>query len=163
MKRWCWRICLIVFFVSGFAQAALSQPDQSLSATTRCQTCGMFVAKYPNWISVLVLEDNTSRYFDGVKDLMVFVLNSPYYGVAQEDLREIWVKDYYSLDWIDGRQCFYVVGSDVYGPMGHDFIPFATKKAALNFQQDHHGTEIVTFSSISSQRVESMRVGQKMR
>jgi copper chaperone NosL len=163
MKMYCCTILFVSMIVLSLPLMTLAQPEQSLSSTTRCQICGMFVAKYPNWISVITLDDATSRYFDGVKDLMVFILNSGSYGVAPERVQDIWVKDYYSLEWIDGRQCFYVIGSDVYGPMGHEFIPFSTEKAALNFQKDHHGTEILTFASITIQRVESLRVGQKMR
>jgi len=40
-----------------------------------------------------------------------------------EDIDSIYVTDYYNLTLIDGYQAFYVVGSNVYGPMGKELIP----------------------------------------
>ncbi len=164
MKRQFRSIFLVLFLCGSgpMTQPALADPPPTLAPRTRCQTCGMFVNKFPNWVTMLKTSKDY-RYFDGMKDLMVFVLNSEQYGVARQDIEEIWVKDYYTLDWVDGRTCFYVVGSDVYGPMGHEFIPFATREGAENFRHDHAGQEILAFSAISKQHVESMRVGQKMR
>lgn len=161
------RTCLMLWFVlllscSGLSPKARATPAQALRPDMRCQICGMFVAKFPNWVTMLKT-DQQAYYFDGMKDLMVFVLNSDQYGVAPSDIKEIWVKDYYTLDWADGRTCFFVVGSDVYGPMGHEFIPFVSRAGAENFLNDHHGQDILEFSAITTQRVEAMRVGQKMR
>ena len=139
-----------------------AQPDKALKADTRCQICGMFVAKYPNWVTMLKTPQG-ERYFDGVKDLMVFVLNSEQYSVSLSDIKEIWVKDYYTLEWTDAKACFFVVGSDIYGPMGHEFIPFNSRAGAENFLADHGGRKILKFSDITIQRVDSMRVGQTMR
>ena len=103
-------------------------------------------------------------YFDGVKDLLVFFFDPAGYGTAAaEDIKEIWVKDYYSLQWVDGHSAFYVMGSDVYGPMGKEFIPFATREAADSFRRDHKGEKILGFSEITNDLVQSMRGGMKMR
>ena len=34
---------------------------------------------------------------------------------------------------IDGKKAFYVIRSDIYGPMGHEFIPFSSKEDAQTF------------------------------
>ncbi|MEE4134737.1 MAG: nitrous oxide reductase accessory protein NosL, partial [Desulforhopalus sp.] len=62
-----------------------------------------------------------------------------------------------------GRHAFYVVGSDILGPMGHELIPFAERAAAENFLADHHGREIVPFVDISREMVDSLRQGSQMR
>ncbi|MBN2832303.1 MAG: nitrous oxide reductase accessory protein NosL, partial [Campylobacterales bacterium] len=49
----------------------------------------------------------------------------------------------------DGKKAFYVIGSDTYGPMGKEFIPFATLKSAQSFLKDHKGSEILSFDKIS--------------
>ena len=56
-----------------------------------------------------------------------------------------------------------MTGSDVYGHMDHEFIPFSTMEAAESFSKDHHGREILTFDEITPERVEALRAGQKMR
>jgi copper chaperone NosL len=76
---------------------------------------------------------------------------------------EIWVKDYYSLKWTNAKEAFYVSGSDVYGPMGHEFVPFASKAAAESFMSDHKGKEMYAFSEITAELVDKMRSGHKMK
>jgi len=41
------------------------------------------------------------------------------------------------------------VGSDVFGPMGNELIPFLTKEAAQNFMNDHSGDQIIMFDAIT--------------
>jgi copper chaperone NosL len=154
-------LCAILFlFCAAPVQAA---PREDVAETTRCPVCGMFVAKYDNWLSQILLADDSVLFFDGVKDLLVYYFQPEKYGKATRgDIREIWVKDYYTLEWIDGRQALYVIGSDVYGPMGKEFIPFAGRDAAQSFLQDHRGKEILVFEEITDDLVQSMRAGAKM-
>lgn len=156
-----WTVLLLLPAFHGDLQAA---PEGTVGHDARCAICGMFVAKYENWVVQLRSADDTLLFFDGVKDMMVFYHNPQQYSrLQQADLNEIWVKDYYSLEWLDGRKALYVIGSDVYGPMGKEFIPFSSRAAAENFLQDHHGKKIVTFAEITDEIVQSMRSGSKMR
>ena len=159
------RVIGLLLSVALFAPyAAEAAPSGKVDAAARCSVCGMFVAKYDNWVSQLRLTDDSVLFFDGVKDMMVFYLNPGQYGRAeQEDIKEVWVRDYYSLDWVDGREAFYVTGSDVYGPMGKEFIPFGKRDAAESFLRDHKGEKIIGFGDITDSLVQSMRAGMKMR
>ena len=125
----------------------------------------MFVAKYPDFVAVLTFNDGHPVFFDGVKDMMKYYFNLEKYNPAKrvEDIVRIQVTDYYTLNLIDGFKAFYVSGSDVYGPMGKEFIPFSSREAADNFLQDHHGKKILTFDEITDELVQSMRSGSKMR
>jgi len=151
---------VLLFCCAAFIQAG---PQDEVAAATRCPVCGMFVAKYENWLTQIRLADDNVLFFDGVKDLLVFYFHPEKYGkAARSDIREIWVKDYYTLSWIDGRQAFYVIGSDVYGPMGKEFIPFANRDAAENFKQDHKGEKILVFDDVTDDLVQSLRAGARM-
>ncbi len=137
--------------------------DKAVNKDTRCAVCGMFVAKYPNWIVTLTLSEGETKYFDGVKDMMVFYFAPQKYGAkAGATVTAITVADYYTLNPLEARKAFYVVGSDINGPMGHEFIPFASKSAAESFSKDHQGKDILTFEAISTAQVEAMRAGQRM-
>jgi copper chaperone NosL len=152
---------VLLLQVVDSAQAA---PAEGVDPSVRCSVCGMFVAKYENWLAQVRLADGTAMYFDGVKDLMVFYFDPGGYSKAvPKDISEIWVRDYYSLQWLNGRSAFYVTGSDVYGPMGKEFIPFAAREAAESFLRDHKGEKILVFSEITNGQVQSMRAGMKMR
>lgn len=145
------------------ANPLLAQPGKDISPQERCPVCGMFVVKYPDWITQVRLANGTVKFFDGVKDLLAFHFNPASFGATGQTAKEIWVKDYYTLAWLDGRSAWYVIGSDVYGPMGHEFIPFDSAEAAENFRKDHKGTKVIRFNEITEPLVQSMRHGQTMR
>ncbi len=150
----------IFFFMQFFSSSVPAAPQEKIEPSARCPVCGMFVSKYTNWITQIHHQDGKVQVFDGVKDMMVYYFNPEKYGgEGQNTIQEIWVRDYYSLQWLDGRNAFYVTGSDVYGPMGKEFIPFDTRKAADSFLKDHHGNSVVTFEEITKDLVDSMRSG----
>lgn len=152
---------LLLSICPGALQAA---PADTVEESVRCEVCGMFVAKYENWIVQVHLADGSTMFFDGVKDMLVYYFKPQQYGgKSQEDIKEIWVKDYYSLKWLDGRKALFVIGSDVYGPMGKEFIPLSSREAAENFLKDHKGEKILVFDEITEELVQSMRFGSKMR
>ncbi len=156
-------LALFLVTVTGSPVQA-STPDATVTPKSRCAVCGMFVAKYKNWLTGIQLADGTEKYFDGVKDMMAFYFSPEKYGVSGRDqIKKIQVRDYYTMQWIDGRKAFYVVGSDVMGPMGKELIPFASRDAAETFLKDHKGHKVLTFDEITDDLVQSMRSGMKMK
>ena len=156
--------CITVSFLAA-SNHLHAQQQNGVSPDIRCSVCGMFVAKYPNWLTTIHYDDlKKVRFFDGVKDMMVFYFDPEQYnGPPREEIKDILVKDYYSLQWLSAKEALYVIGSDVYGPMGHELIPFSSRDGAENFMKDHHGKEILTFDKITPELIKSMRVGQRMR
>lgn len=151
---------LLFFFVASPVQSSANSPD----ANERCPVCGMFVGKYPQWLATLTTANNNVFYFDGVKDMMAYFFSPEAFGApAGLTISTVKVKDYYSQKWIDGKTAWYVVGSDVLGPMGHELIPFNSEAAAQNFLKDHKGSEILLFTAITSDRIASMRKGHRMK
>jgi len=120
----------------------------------KCPVCGMFVYKYPRWVAQIFI-DKKPLSFDGVKDMMKFYLEPKRWvkDVDVSKISNIIVTDYYSQEPIDGKSAFYVIGSDVYGPMGHELIPFQDIEEAKEFKADHNGKEIVKFGDITVERV----------
>ena len=114
----------------------------------KCPVCGMFVAKYPKWAARLQV-NGENHYFDGVKDMMKFYIFDVDFPYDRNNISLIEVTDFYSLEAIDAKKAFYVIGSDIYGPMGNELIPFKTKDAAENFTRDHRGEKIILFHDIS--------------
>ena len=124
----------------------------------KCPVCGMYVAKYPKWAALIEASEGGTFYFDGAKDLMKFYFDPGRFKVAltTDDLVRIQVTDYYTLNAIDARQAWYVVGSNVFGPMGNELIPFAAEKDAEVFLKDHSGDRILSFDRISIDLVGSL-------
>jgi nitrous oxide reductase accessory protein NosL len=146
---------IVFLMVFGAAAAALWAAEATLPKprpADKCPVCGMFVAKYPDWLAAVVLDDGAVAYFDGVKDMMKFVLDPKKYSPRNKaaDIRAVFVTDYYTLSPVDGRRAFYVIGSDVYGPMGKELIPFAGEAEAREFLKDHKGRAILVFGEIGA-------------
>ena len=57
---------------------------------------------------------------------------------------------------IKAEDAFFVIGSDVYGPMGHELIPFASKAAAEEFLKDHKGRRIVQFETVKPAMIKKL-------
>lgn len=137
---------------------------EKVNPREKCPVCGMFVARYPNWISQLHLDGGETLHFDGMKDLLAYYFNPESFGGKKEaEVKAVWAKDYYTLQWVEARQAHFVVGSNVHGPMGHEFIPLDSRQAAENFMKEHQGREILTFDEITPEKVRMMRTGHQMK
>lgn len=68
-----------------------------------------------------------------------------------KDFTKILVTDYYSLNSINAKDAYYVIGSNIYGPMGEELIPFKTKKEASDFSKSHFGKKILKFEDIKEE------------
>jgi len=125
---------------------AIKVPDDA-----KCPVCGMFVSKYPKWAAVVKI-DGYTHYFDGVKDMMKFYFTPAAYHkeATQAMITGLLVSDYYTLDTIDAKKAWYVSGSNVYGPMGNELIPFKTKEDAMAFKKDHFGKAVLAFDEITA-------------
>lgn len=112
----------------------------------KCPVCGMFVYKYPRWAAQIFYAKH-HHSFDGVKDLM------KYYFKHKDNISKILVTDYYSQKAIQAKDAYFVIGSDIYGPMGNELIPFKSESDAKTFFMDHKAKKIVKFNEILEEEV----------
>jgi nitrous oxide reductase accessory protein NosL len=133
-------------------------PAAKITPADKCPVCGMFVAKYPDFVDQIVFKDGSHAFFDGVKDMMKYYFDLPKYnpGKTQADIAAILVTDYYTLKLSDGFKAWYVAGSDVYGPMGKELMPFKDEAAAKEFKVDHKGTAILSFTDITPALIKTL-------
>jgi nitrous oxide reductase accessory protein NosL len=80
-------------------------------------------------------------------------------GHRAEDIELIGVTEYYGLTRIDAHQAFYVIGSDVRGPMGNELIPLETEADAAEFLQDHSGRRILRFDQVNQELLQKLDSG----
>jgi len=116
----------------------------------KCPVCGMFVAKYPKWTTLLIDKDGKKLYFDGVKDMMKYYFKHP------KEIKRSYVSDYYTQEVVEANKAYYVKGSDVLGPMGKELIPFKSEKEAKTFLADHKGEKILTFDEITPEVIKEL-------
>jgi len=141
---------LLVFASVSFAAAAEPRPP---GPGDRCAVCGMFVEKYKPWVATIVFADGAQVFFDGPKDLFRYLLDPEKFKVQDRAISEVYVTDYYRVRFIDARTAFFVVGSDVMGPMGGELIPLENRDDAETFSLDHGGQEILEFDNVTSAKI----------
>jgi copper chaperone NosL len=140
---------LISLIISSPAVSADITPLKP-SQKDKCPVCGMFVHKYPDWAAQIIFTDGSVIFFDGAKDLFKFYFDIKKYtpDKSEKDIAAIYVTEYYEMKVIKAEDAFFVIGSDVYGPMGHELIPLASKADADEFMRDHRGRRILKFEAV---------------
>ena len=116
----------------------------------KCQVCGMYLHLYPKWVSEIDYPNNETYKFDGIKDMLKFYFNN------KEGILRVLVQDYYTLKTIDAKKAYYVIGSDILGPMGNELIAFANKRKAMDFSFEHKGKYVLSFDELSEKMVRSI-------
>ena len=116
-----------------------------------CPVCGMFVAPYPYWVATVLWRDGKAVHFDGAKDFFKYLLDLKKYepGRALAEINAMGVTDYYATVRIDAAQAYFVIGSDVLGPMGHELVPHETLAEAKEFMADHSGKRVLRFAEVT--------------
>ena len=151
------RRALILFLLASsllpaavLGQGAAKPPKPG--AKDLCPVCGMLVSKYPHWVATVVWKDGHAHHFDGAKDLFKYLLDLPTYapGHKREQAVAIAVTDFYNLAKVDAREAWYVIGSDVLGPMGHELVPLSSRADADEFMKDHKGKRILRFADVTA-------------
>ncbi len=145
---------IIVFFLAFLTSLAVAAENKPIkpSQKDKCPVCGMFVAKYSNFLAQVLFQDGSYALFDGCKDMFTYYLNLGKYNPSKKssDIVVIYVTDYYSLTPLDGFKSYYVVGSNVFGPMGKELIPFEKESDAKEFMTDHVGKSLLRFKEVGS-------------
>jgi nitrous oxide reductase accessory protein NosL len=118
----------------------------------------MFVAKYPDWVAAIFFRDGSVAFFDGAKDMFKYYFDLKKYNPSkkQMDIETLQVTDYYDLTATDGLKAFYVIGSEVYGPMGRELIPFEKEGAAREFLKDHKGKSFLKFKEVTPALIKTL-------
>jgi copper chaperone NosL len=147
---------IIILFASSLVLWAIAAfgddlPTLKPSPDDKCPVCGMFVHKYPDWVSEITFTDGSHVFFDGVKDMLKYYHNLEKYhpSKSQSDIKSLYVTEYYDMTVIEARNAWFVAGSDVFGPMGRELIPLKNREDAENFKKDHNGSMIYDFDEIT--------------
>lgn len=122
----------------------------------------MFVSKYPQWIATVLYRDGHAHHFDGAKDLFKYLQDLAKWapGRRREDIQAIGVTEYYGLSRIRAQDAWFVVGSDVLGPMGHELVPLASQAEAEEFMRDHQGKRVLRFEAVTPELVKRLDEGR---
>lgn len=124
----------------------------------RCSVCGMFVSPHPQWLAQVIHEDGSVAFFDGAKDMFKYLQGREKYLPSKKHLPIVaaFVTDYYTTQIIPANDAHFVVGSDVNGPMGSEFVPLRTRVEAEEFSNDHGASSIISFEEVTPALLETL-------
>jgi len=151
-------VSFLVFFLLIGVSFASGPEEPNPSPKDKCPVCGMFVSMFADWNARIEFRDSSDAIFDGAKCMFKYYLNIKKYNPTKnkEDITVISVKDYDSQTSIDALHAFFVIWSDVYGPMGHEPIPFEKEADAKKFLKEHKGKKILRFKDINPNLIKSL-------
>ena len=135
---------LLFVFVLCFNLTALTWADEQekiqVGKDDRCPVCAMKVALYPKFACTMELIDGRTFSFCATGCMIRAWLHPEVYLKAEKsDIQQVWVQDYFTGEKIDGSKAFWVVGSDVIGPMGPAFVPLKSESDVEAFKRRHGG------------------------
>ncbi|OGW25963.1 MAG: nitrous oxide reductase accessory protein NosL [Nitrospirae bacterium GWC2_42_7] len=144
-------LSVILFLLLSQTSFSIEKKPVKVKESDKCKVCGMFVSKYTNWIAQIIFNDGSYAVFDGPKDMFRYYLNLSKYNPSkkQTDISAVFVTEYYSAKIMEANNLFFVLGSDVLGPMGYELIPVASEQNAKEFLKDHNGKKILKFEQIT--------------
>ncbi len=151
-----WSLVLVLAWLP-ISEAADIKPRKPGKQDT-CPVCGMFVASYPEWIAQVVFDDDSAVFFDGSKDMFKYLLDRERFAPDKQHLEiaASFVTGYYGGEAIPARSAYFVIGSDVFGPMGPELVPHETAEEAEEFLKDHKGQRVVVFDDVTAELLRTL-------
>ncbi len=113
----------------------------------RCPICGMYPARYPQHKCQLTLANGKVVHFCATHCLFKYLGIYQEYTDSAIKNNQIWVIDYATSQWVYAQNAYYLIGTDVKGPMGKEALPFINKRDAQEFQAKHGG-KILNFANL---------------
>ncbi|MFC1844840.1 nitrous oxide reductase accessory protein NosL [Thermodesulfobacteriota bacterium] len=153
----------VVDFQGAFAAAKMELPksrmmiDKKRKKTGKikeptekdgCTVCGMYPARYPKHKCQIWAKDGKTLHFCSTKCMVNFNADPAKYVKEPAGTKMAWVTLYSDGMYESAFGAYYVVGSQINGPMGREAIPFKLKKNAEEFLKANGG-QIVSFSQLT--------------
>ncbi|MBF0290094.1 MAG: nitrous oxide reductase accessory protein NosL [SAR324 cluster bacterium] len=143
--------CMVFIFItlalSVFAHENNESP-RTIDTTKECPLCGMIPARYPLFHCQIVFMDGSYEAFDSAIGLLVYLFFPEKTERSSKTVQSIYFKDYIAETWIEAKETIFVVGSEVLGPMGVEFLPVNSEETAQKLSQLEKGKEIIRFERI---------------
>ncbi len=153
-------LIIMVMALSPVSSSAEQPGPMTITEDMSCGVCGMYPAKFEKWQTQIIFTDGEMVPFDGGKDMFKFIHNMAEYDTdhSRDDIAAIWVREFTTGRWLDGRKATYVVGGKIMGPMGGELIPFGDVESAEDFRKANDG-QIKHFSEISMADIKKLGMG----
>jgi copper chaperone NosL len=139
-------------------------PDGAkLDTSTECPICHMSIEHGVPGPAAVVFKDGKVVGFDGAGDMFRYVLDPTKYGFDAANIKNTYVTDYTTKKFVEAKNAFYVLGSDVQASMGSEVVPFSKKEDAEKFNTEHKGQKVVAYTGVAAADLKPKRKMMKMK
>jgi nitrous oxide reductase accessory protein NosL len=150
--------------LSGAVAATVDLPDGSkLDLEATCPVCGMKMTHGDVGPAAVVFKDGKVVGFDANGDLFRYVLAPEKYGFEPSAIKNLYVTDRGTKKFIEAKQAFYVIGTDIEADMGPEPIPFAKKEDAEKFMAEKKGKKVAGYAEVTVFDLKSAKKTLKMK
>jgi copper chaperone NosL len=113
-----------------------------------CVVCGMYPARYPKHNAQIWIKGGETIHFCSTHCFVDFTAEPAKYVGKPVMTKMAWVTLFSDGMYESAFGPYYVVGSNVHGPMGMEALPFKSKKNAQTFVE-RNGGKIVSFAQLT--------------
>lgn len=122
------------------------------TAETRCVVCGMYPARYPEHRCQLSTGDGNTYHFCSSQCLVTFLAEPKQYVKKELKVKSVWVTVFQEHSYEYAFGLYYLVGSNLMGPMGREALSYRSHAAAEAAAQQHGG-KVLRFNDLTPQLV----------
>jgi len=163
-----WPLVIAVILAWGPPNRAIAEsvelPDGSkLDIAASCPVCNMKVGTGDLGPAAVVFKDGKVVGFDAAGDFFRYVLAADKYGFESGAIKNLYVTDRATKKFVDAKQAFFVLGSDVQGGMGPEAVAFSKKEDAEKFMADHKAKRVATYAEVTLDDLRSPKKMLKMK
>lgn len=151
-KRLFSAIAALVLVIAAYSAiaATVDLPDGSkLDLSQTCPVCEMKLESSVVGPAAIVFKDGKVVGFDGPADMFKYLLSPEKYAYDPANMKHQYVTEHGTKKFIDAKQAFYVVGTEMKAVMGPELMVFAAKADAEKFNAENKGKKVVASSEIT--------------
>lgn len=150
--------------VGSAAAQTVDLPDGSkFDLSAMCPVCNMKVGGGSLGPAAVVFRDGKVVGFDGPGDFFRYLLAPTERGFDPGNVKNLFVTDYGTKTFVDAKQAFYVLGSDIDESMGLEAVPFSKKEDAEKYSAEHKGKKVSSYSGVSLEDLKSPKKKLKLK
>lgn len=154
---------LVLAPVTSMAAQTVDLPDGSkLDLGASCPICNMGLESSTLGPAAVIFKDGKVVGFHSAGHMFAYILAPVKHSISTENIKNTYVTDDGTKKFVDAKQAFFVVGSDVMGSMGPDLVAFAKKEDAEKFSSEHKGKRVASYAEVTLADVKSEKKMLKM-
>jgi copper chaperone NosL len=113
------RVLYTLIIILSFSAVSYAQP-YAIPPGARCDECGMAADANSKFVSVVIERSGKKQVFCDIGDMLLHFRT----GSRQATIGSVYIRDYNTGEWIDGKSALYVMNKKLATPMAWGIAGF---------------------------------------